>query len=360
MTALRLSLALSALTAVACSQTVQVKPVPFARSEAFKGVRQNALGFLDYDFTGDGVPDAVAVVASGPGMAPRVFVQEPSEQGAQWSEACTGPVILGEELDTLRWIEPGPRKLLLVVASTENPDILTQSFALFPESAPCTPIFQETIRMARPGYDVVSPGEVPGGVLVDESDRVHVIDKARTVHLNGAAGEVEVLTAVRERVFDDDGRKIKVSEPPRSFILPRKVRARWVSAKEDTLTRDVPELVDEDAKTSFTATAGDNGLLEIDSTEPITILDVSHMCDGTTTRIEITPEQLPEDTHVIGDKPNKMSFIHGVGRRPQNASAERREVLVLREPATHLALHLGPIDSDRCLRDVRAYGFIAQ
>jgi hypothetical protein len=83
------------------------------------------------------------------------------------------------------------------------------------------------------------------------------------------------------------------------------------------------------------------------------------MCDGATTHIELTPEQQPSDTHVIGDRPaNLDSFVHGVGRRPVGQSSERREVLVLREPVTHLALHLGPIDAERCLRDVRAYGFI--
>ncbi|MBC7794566.1 MAG: hypothetical protein H7Z43_12755, partial [Clostridia bacterium] len=193
---------LLSVLATGCAQTVQVKPAPFARSEAFKAIRKDALGFLDHDFTGDGVPDAVVVVRSGPGVSARVFVQEPSEQGAVWSEACAGPVILGEELDILRWIEPGPRQLLLVVASSENPDILQQSYALFPANQPCTVIFQESLKLARPGYDVVSLGEVPGGVLVDESDRVHVIDKSRSVRLNGAAGEVEVLTAVRERVLD--------------------------------------------------------------------------------------------------------------------------------------------------------------
>lgn len=337
-----------------------MEPTPFARSEAFKKVRKDALGFLDHDFTGDGVADAVAVVASGPGVSARVFIQEPSEQGAVWSEACASPVLLGEELDTLRWIQPGNRKLLLVVASTENPDILQQSYALFPATSPCTPIFQETIRLARPGYDVVSPGEVPGGVLVDNEDRVHVIDKARTTRLNGAVGDVEVLTAVRERVLEDDGRSIKVTEQPRSFIAPRRLSARWVSAQEDTLSRDVPELTDENPATTFAAAAGDNGVLELTSAEPMSVLDVSHMCDGATVRIELTPEAVPADTHVIGDKPRAQSFIHGVGRRPMTGTSERREVLVLTEPLTRLTLHLGPADSERCLRDVRGYGFIAQ
>ncbi|MBC7793318.1 MAG: hypothetical protein H7Z43_06400, partial [Clostridia bacterium] len=186
-------------------------------------------------------------------------------------------------------------------------------------------------------------------------------NRARSVRLNGAAGEGEVLTAVPERLLDDDGHKITVIERPHSFILPRPLKAHWQSAREETLTRDVPELTDENPSTSFIATAGDNGVLEISSAEPMTILDVSHMCEGATVHIELTPEQLPADTYVIGERPVAKSFIHGVGRRPQSgSSAERREVLVLREPSTHLALRLGPPGSDRCLRDVRAYGFIAQ
>ncbi|HSI03567.1 MAG TPA: hypothetical protein VLC93_03790, partial [Myxococcota bacterium] len=204
--------ALLALLAAGCAGKVQVQPTPFKDSDAFKKVRKDALGFLDYDFNGDGVADAVVVTRDGPAMKPQVFLQTPTEKGGVWSHACTGPTLAGEELETMRWVKPGPRELLLVVASTENPDTLQQSFALLPANQPCGAVFQEQVNLQKPGYELVSPGEVPAGVLVDEAGMVHVIDRAQTVHLRGASGEVEVLKSVRQRVLSDDGVRIVVEE----------------------------------------------------------------------------------------------------------------------------------------------------
>jgi len=103
-----------------------------------------------------------------------------------WSEACAGPVILGEELDILRWIEPGRGNYC---SWSRAPRIGYSAAVLcaMPATQPCTVIFKNRSSSRAPGYDVVSPGGSPGGVLVDESDRVHVIDKSRSVRLNGGA-----------------------------------------------------------------------------------------------------------------------------------------------------------------------------
>ncbi len=342
----------------ACAAKVQVPPTAFADSDAFKKVRKDALGFLDHDFNGDGVPDAVVVTRDGQGMKPQVFVQTPSETGGVWSHACTGPLLAGEELDTLRWVQTGLRELLLVVASTENPDTLQQSFALLPSSQPCTAVFQEQVNLQKPGYEVVSPGEVPGGVLVDDAGRVHVIDRAQTVQLRGANGEVEVLKAVRERILTDDGVRIVVKEKPRSFVAPRAIKAAWVRA-EPAAREELPALTDENTATSFVVQVGEQGVLEIESGAPMVILDVAHGCAEGPTALTLTPVATAEDTHVVGAVPEASSFVQGTGHRPRHAPGERRDVLVLREPTTRLALRVGPVDATRCLRDVRAYGFLS-
>lgn len=360
MRSVRFGGALTLLLAAACAGKVQVQPTAFKDSDAFKKVRKDALGFLDHDFNGDGVDDAVVVTRDGQGMKPQVFVQTAGETGGVWSHACTGPVLAGEELDTLRWVQTGARELLLVVASTENPDTLQQSFALLPSNQPCTAVFQEQVNLQKPGYEVVGPGEVPGGVLVDDAGRVHVIDRAQTVQLRGANGEVEVLKAVRERVLTDDGVRIVVKEKPRSFVAPRGIKTTWVRAEPEA-REELPALTDENSETSFTAQAGEQGVLEIDSNgQPMVILDVAHGCAEGPTALTLTPVSAIEDTHVVGAIPDASSFVQGTGHRPRHAPGERRDVLVLREPATRLALRVGPVDAVRCLRDVRAYGFLAQ
>ncbi len=352
--------ALLAVLVVGCAGKVQVQPTAFKDSDAFKKVRKDALGFLDHDFNGDGIDDAVVVTRDGSGMKPQVFVQTASEKGGVWSHACTGPMLAGEELETMRWVQPGPRELLLVVASTDNPDTLQQSFALLPVNQPCTAVFQEQINLEKPGYEVVSPGEVPAGVLVDDAGMVHVIDRAQTVHLRGASGEVEVLKSVRQRILADDGVRIVVDEKPRGFVAPRAIKVAWRRGQPPVL-EDLSVLTDESRETSFVAKAGDEGVLEIDSGDrPMVILDVAHGCGEGTDGLTLTPESAAEDTHVVGKAPDARSFVQGVGHRPLLAPGERRDVLVLREPATKLALRVGPTDVARCLRDVRAYGFLSQ
>jgi hypothetical protein len=349
---------LLAAMALACAGKVQVQPTPFKDSAAFKKVRKDALGFLDHDFNADGVPDAVVVTRENGGMRTQVFVQTAGEQGGTWSNACSGPTLAGEELDTLRWVKPGDRVLLLVVASTENPDTLQQSFALLPESQPCTAVFQEQVSLQKPAYELVSPGEVPGGVLVDDGGRVHVIDRAQTVQLRGAAGEVEILKSVRERVLTDDGTRINVTERPRSFVAPRSIKVAW--RREGSAPEDLPVLTDEKSETSFVVKSGEDGVLDIDSGDtPMVILDVAHGCGDGDSGLTLTPETATEDTHVVGATPDARSFVQGVGHRPRGAPGERRDVLVLRDAVRKLALRVGPNDVTRCLRDVRAYGFLS-
>ncbi len=359
MSRVRFGGALAVAFAVGCAAKVQVRPTPFKDSDAFKKVRKDALGFLDYDFNGDGIADAVVVTRDGQGMRPQVFVQTPSENGGVWSQACAGPVLAGEELDTLRWVKPAERLLLLVVASTDNPDTLQQSFALLPANQPCTAVFQEQVNLQKPGYEVVSPGEVPAGVLVDDAGMVHVIDRAQMVQLRGASGEVEVLKSVRERVLSDDGVRIVVDERPRGFVAPRGVRVSW-RRDAPSASEDLSVLTDEDRATSFVALAGDEGVLEIDSGDrPMVILDVAHGCGVGTGALTLSPESASEDTHVVGKAPDPRSFVQGVGHRPRLAAGERRDVLVLREAVSKLALRVGPVDEARCLTDVRAYGFLS-
>ena len=348
---------------VGCAQTQKVPPTPFKASEAFKQIRKDALGFLDHDFNGDGVDDAVVVTQHPPGMSVQVYMQSPSEHGGVWHEVCTSPLLLGEELDTLKWIKPGPRQLLLVVASSENPDMLQQSFALFPERAPCTAVFQDKVALVKPSYELVSPGEVPGGVLVDDTDHVRVIDQAQTVQLRGATGEVDLLKAVRERILGDDGVRITVEEKPRTFVTALDVETRWRTAAGTAtdavaISKIVPELSDKKADTAFTIAPDDDGVLEITSSAPMVILDIAHGCGDASVPLTLTPDTAAADTHVIGNPPQQSSFIQGVGRRALGDGSERRDVLALREPTTHLAVRVGPPDRVRCLREVRAYGFI--
>ena len=342
--------------AIGCAGKIQVQPTPFKDSAAFKKVRKDALGFLDHDFNGDGIADAVVVTRAGAGMRPEVFVQTASEQGGVWSHACSGPTLAGEELETMRWVTLGPRELLLVVASTDNPDTLQQSFALLPSSQPCTAVFQEQVNLEKPGYEVVSPGEVPAGVLVDDAGLLHVIDRAQTVHLRGASGEVDVLKSVRQRVLTDDGVRILVEEKPRSFVAPRAIHVAWRSG-DPAVSEDLSVLTDENRDTSFVAKPGAEGVLEIDSgDQPMLILDVAHGCGDQESLLTLTPVS-SADTHVVGAPPRESSFVRGVGHRPHGASGERRDVLVLRAPTTTLGLRVGPLDALRCLRDLRAYGF---
>jgi hypothetical protein len=205
---------------------------------------------------------------------------------------------------------------------------------------------------------------VPGGVLVDDADHVHVIDEAQTVQLRGASGEVDLLKAVRERILGDDGVRITVDEKPRTFVTGLDVETRWRTAAgtatdATAIAAIVPELSDRKADTTFTIASGEDGVLEIATNAPMVILDVGHGCGESPAPLTLTPETATADTHVVGSPPQQSSFIQGVGHRPLGGGSERRDVLVLREPTTHLAVRVGPVDSDRCLRDVRAYGFVA-
>lgn len=332
-------------------------PVAFADSAAYREARAEVHGFLERDLDGDTIPDVVAIARSGPGYAPSVFVQRLRGDAYVFERACAGPVVEGEDLDTLQWLELGGATLLAVIASTEEPDAVSQSIGLFAADQPCTALFQERLALPRPGGEVVAPGEVRGGVLLGQG-ALRLIDEPRVARLAGADGEVELLTGVRERRLTMTNGALETHEQVLSFLQPLALAAKWVD-QEPATELELAELGDGRGDTAFALRAEATGTLVLEADRPVLVLELDHGCHGAPAlELELTAQGgEPGGTYVIGKPPAPEGFVRAAGQRPRRQADERRDVLLLREPAARTSLLLGPTAQPRCLREARAYGF---
>ena len=88
----------------------------------------------------------------------------------------------------------------------------------------------------------------------------------------------------------------------------------------------------------------------------MTLLEVAHGCFGA----EPLPLSLAapnEPAVVLGVPPPPGSFVEASGRSVSIAGGGRRDLFVLRTPVTALSVLIGPTDAERCIKEIRAFGW---
>jgi hypothetical protein len=329
--------------------------VRFVASAAFREIDSTVYGALEADLNGDAMPDGIVVQKVGPGFAPAVYMQAVGdEKTTTWSRACTGDGVVGDEIETLRWVEIGGKELVLLAASVQNPDEVVVDGRLFDPRDDCATRYNERLVLTAPNGEVVAPFAVPGGFTVTDSGVVQIVDRARYLTLGGPEGEVSLLRDVRIRRLEWSGDTLVADSKRVGFLVAREVEARWLRPGADPA--GAPELVDGDDHTAFAIRPDETAALALVAPAPILMLELHHGCPGAEPR----PLELalaggkPYDT---GTRPGSDSFVRASGRGHATIPGVKRDLLALSEPTNEIALAVGPGETERCLREVRAYGF---
>jgi hypothetical protein len=300
--------------------------VPFAESPAFHERSSRVYGILERDLDGDGLIDAVIALRNEHGFAPQVFHGKVEKERIDYTPACLGPVLEGDDLDAMRWVPWGEDEVLFMVVLDETPDQLAQSFALVDLRGDCATLHHEQVLLPR-GDDVLAPAELRAGVAVD-GGQVIVIDEPEYLHLTGREGELEVPTSVRaRRIVGGEG------ETRLPVIVPQPMTAHWGDF-------ELPELVDGAVETSFVVR--DAGVLQVTSGKPLVLLELQYGC-GPLPVITLRDQALALDAQTP-----TVDWVRGIGHKSSAA------LVALTEPATELQLGL---QATSCLRELRGYSF---
>lgn len=330
------------------------KPLAFTDSEAFHERSSSIYGFVNRDLDGDGFDETVAMRRVPPGYTPVLYWQRPSEQGMVFEEGCTGQLIPGEELRTLRWLESPP--WLFVVASEENPEERIETVSLVDLLQGCVGRYGGRIRIPKSDAAVVEPpGLRSGASLPVGSGALRIVDEPQFLRLEGAMGEVWFLKQVRQRHVDFDGDAVQERADEVSLLGRADVQAAWHVTDGEPV--DLAMLTDGRDDTSFALRAGQTGALHLQSSLPILLFELHHGCAGEA-RASLSLEPVGGGgVYTTGEALSAEAFVRARGRERQGEGGSARELLALREPVAPLALRLGPATKRRCLREVRAYGW---
>lgn len=366
----RLCMTLVIFLMAACAAKL-APPVPFSQTTAFRDIDSSIFAILEADLNGDGMPDAIVARGVGPGWAPVVYMQTAGVEQTAWSLECTGPVVVGSELGSLRWMNPGSGRLVMLAATTENPDEATEHVVLVDPVDGCAVRFEDHVHLTRPNGAVVAPRGLSGGLLLDGEDgSLRIVDRPSYLTLDAAEGEVALLTKVRIRQLSGTSRKVHVEERLVELLRPLAVTIEWIAepvandagyvkAAESPPATETPELTDNDDTTTFVARAGVSGRLRIVGESPIIGFEIRHGCldaEPVPLRLQST-EGKP---HIVGERPVPGSFVRATGRRRiTNAGTARvnSDLLLLGRHGTEWSLSVGPGEVQRCIRELKAFGF---
>ena len=351
-----LSLALFALVA-SCAHTPLPKPTPFAESAAFHATSGSIYGILERDLDQDGLAEAVVVNKTAHGYAAALFRQAPAASGTLWTRVCDGEVVLGTELEVLSFVEFDDGALALIAAQDENPDEQVEDFVLVDPMDGCTTRLKDRLQLPRPADLVLGPGTVPAGVVVTAGEAgFRLVDEPHMLHLTSADGNVDLLTGVRTRQVRGGHSAVEVHETSQSFLRPTPIAATWQGDGLEPVILD--ELVDGDSATGFSIRAGTTGRLVVDGAAPLSVVELVHGCYGAPLApLEIAAEG--GDPFITGVAAAAESFVAASGKSYTDPHGGRHELLALKAPTAQLALSFGPVEAERCIKELRAYGFVA-
>jgi hypothetical protein len=346
---------LSFLLAISCAHQ-PVRPMPFATSTAFHAVSGSIYSILERDLDADGLNEAVVVSKTAHGYVPAAFRQEAAEGMTVWKHVCDGEVALGTELEIVSYIEVADGALALIVAQDENPDEQVQSFVLIDPRDSCATRLKDRLELPLPSDTVLAPGAVPAGVLVATGEPgFKLVDQPRLLHLTSGEGSVDLLTGVRVREVNGSRVGIDVREHMLTFLKPATLTATW--RIPDVEAAPLAELVDGDPTTGLSLRADATGTLVVESDLALAVLELVHGCYGDA-RAELELDVGQGGPFVTGAPAPPTSFVAATGKSFTDSSGGRHELLALREPKQTLAITLGPAGRERCLKELRAFGFV--
>lgn len=375
---------------VGCSSP-RPPPVVFAESAAYRTLKKNVAGFEETDVDQDGYPDGWVFVRDGELFAPAWFRQDPQEEGVRWVRECKGQGLSGEELEPLRWIGDVSDRHLLAAATSEDPDRLRVSFAVYAPEQPCEPIFSDERVFEKARGEVLAPDSLRLG-LQNEPALV-IVEEPTTTQLRGEYGTVELVTAVNVRRWNGVSSDTAWSVERRGLLRRLAFDVQWFRRPDETPDAIVGEgivTLEESASTTGVATSstptaaptpgvpsrfdpkrirdrelsdawvlrrGEPGTLEIRSETPVVLVKLRHGCalngEGS---LEISGESGPS-LFVTGSSPVANSPIQASASGRAKHGQPAVELLALAKPSRTVSLQLGPSDQERCLRAISVYGW---
>lgn len=394
------------LAMVGCAKPPPPK-IAFIDSRTFMAIRANVYGILQTD--GDSA-EAIVVHKTPVGFVPVLYERIGHEQQT-WSRDCSAPLLHGDELEAMRWIDTDDGQLALVMASDRNPDTVVQHFALLDMSDDCAVRYEEKLRLDVPSGDVIAPASVPGGVAADPDGGLHIVDQAKLVELQGAEGSVSLLLSVRDRLISGPSKDLQIHQRLRPILLPRKLTVAWTTTPEPQLetpeppeqsssslrhsrvsgnpanppqphmdprfrgddeaktensvalpeplpdSMDLPELTDTDESTAFVIRVGHRGSWRIEADDVLALIELHYGCGDAAAPALILRRD--DRTYVTGQPPEPNSFVLAAGRtHAAPGKTGWRDLFALRQPAQKLILMIEPSDSkDRCIHELLGFGF---
>lgn len=346
-------------------------PVPFVKTPAFKAIEGKAMGVLDQDVNGDGLPDVVVAQREGPGFVPVVYVQLSKNETTEWQEGCRGPLVRGDDLDAFRFGEFGGAKVLYMVALFEEPEVLVQDVAIFDTT--CQTHLQSKVTLPKvDAVYVATPTDVRGGAQLLDNGTLRIVDQPRYLALVGTEGPVKVLTGVRQRVFatgevDEQqmdlvqpvllqAQLVRTALPPESSALEGgdptlKAGPEQALPKPDPLGQ-VDELVDRNDATGVTFQPEESAVVRLQAQPTMRLVEIHHGCGDEAVTLVVT--DTAGQSVKSGHAPPAQSFVLGVGKASGTGKA-RRELFLLSQPTSELQLSLGPTEAPRCVREFVGY-----
>ncbi len=326
----------------------KLKPPRYIDSPAFHAVSGSVYGILDRDIDGDGQSDATVVVRAEQGYVVEVLRQEGKKEAPAWKPLCRSETLLGNDLDAMRWLDAKDEPLLYVVVLDEDPEELRQSVAVI-DATDCSSALYEKLSVRRKERDAIITPESfrQGAMLSKDAGTLTIIDEPRYLRLGGAAGDVEILSSVRQRDFVFADGETELTEQPRGLLTPVSLAIEGPSGIE--------VLYDGDDGTHVAIAAGASLVLGMRSERPWILLELHHGCDED----PAAPLSVMHEGEVftLGQKPGAGSFVLAYGRKNKHAGIEH-DLLALRTKTALLELTIQGDTKTRCLREVRAYGFI--
>lgn len=350
-------------------------PVVFAESAAYRTLKSDVVAFYEVDADENGYPDAFIFQKTDGGFEPVFYRQEPMEETTRWVRVCRGEPLVGERLERLRFIRDGETRRLLATASTEDPDRLTIDYAVFDPKQPCSPLLQQKRSFDKPPGDVLSPGPVRMGLSVAGDGTLLIVDSPATTRLRGVNHHLDVLTAVTVRQWQGSAPPADAEwrEVRKSLLAEVEVELEWIPesayapdaivSDSGLFDRTEPAPPSQATRASrrddgtWTLPAGEVGMLVVRSDEPFVLLEVRYGCGQVeSSTLELSSVDGPS-LFVAGADPVENGVFLGSASGRKKPGEAAVELGALRAPSRSLRLKIGPVEQERCLQTLTAYGW---